>query len=171
TPHQRRSRYAASSDGSGPGGPGLHDPAVLRRASLGERRQAVRQPGGRTRDYLDGGPAAQCWNGSQCTPAAGCDLSGCRGNSEKRRMAYGAARQGLRARSTQDFKAQRSLEESIVKVSRFVLGALLSLCPSLILAQAFPNQTIRLIVPFPAGGPNDLIARVVAQRMSEILKQ
>ena len=38
-------------------------------------------------------------------------------------------------------------------------------------AQDFPNKQIRLIVPFPAGGPNDIIARVVGQRMSEILKQ
>jgi tripartite-type tricarboxylate transporter receptor subunit TctC len=38
-------------------------------------------------------------------------------------------------------------------------------------AQDFPNRTIRLIVPFPAGGPNDIIARVVSKRMSEILKQ
>lgn len=35
----------------------------------------------------------------------------------------------------------------------------------------FPNKQIRLIVPFPPGGPNDIIARVVGQRMSEIIKQ
>jgi tripartite-type tricarboxylate transporter receptor subunit TctC len=49
--------------------------------------------------------------------------------------------------------------------------ALVLLCPALAAAQDFPNKTIRLIVPFPPGGPNDIIARVVAQRMSEILKQ
>src|ERR1041384_6489381 len=38
-------------------------------------------------------------------------------------------------------------------------------------AQGFPNRPIRLIVPFPPGGPNDLIARVVGQKMSELLKQ
>jgi tripartite-type tricarboxylate transporter receptor subunit TctC len=38
-------------------------------------------------------------------------------------------------------------------------------------AQEFPSKPIRLIVPFPPGGPNDLIARVVGQRMSELLKQ
>src|SRR5258708_37575542 len=38
-------------------------------------------------------------------------------------------------------------------------------------AQDFPNKSIRLIVPFPAGGPNDIIARVVGQRMSELFKQ
>ena len=45
------------------------------------------------------------------------------------------------------------------------------LWPALAAAQDFPNRTIRLIVPFPAGGPNDIIARVVGQRMSEIIKQ
>ena len=31
-------------------------------------------------------------------------------------------------------------------------------------AQDFPNRSIRLIVPFPAGGPNDIIARLVGKR-------
>jgi tripartite-type tricarboxylate transporter receptor subunit TctC len=57
-----------------------------------------------------------------------------------------------------------------------VLGALaaglsLLLLPALASAQDFPNKPIKLIVPFPAGGPNDIIARVVGQRMSEITKQ
>ena len=43
--------------------------------------------------------------------------------------------------------------------------------PPLASAQDFPAKPIRLIVPFPAGGPNDIIARVVGQRMSEIVKQ
>jgi tripartite-type tricarboxylate transporter receptor subunit TctC len=34
-------------------------------------------------------------------------------------------------------------------------------------AGAFPNRPIRIIVPFPAGGPTDILSRVVAQRMSE----
>ena len=54
-----------------------------------------------------------------------------------------------------------------------VLAAALSvlLWPALAAAQDFPNKPIRLIVPFPAGGPNDIIARVVGQRMSELTKQ
>ncbi len=43
--------------------------------------------------------------------------------------------------------------------------------PGLAQAEDFPNKPIRLVVPFPPGGPNDIIARTVAQRMSEILKQ
>jgi tripartite-type tricarboxylate transporter receptor subunit TctC len=38
-------------------------------------------------------------------------------------------------------------------------------------AEEFPARQIRLIVPFPPGGPNDIIARVIGQRMSEIAKQ
>ena len=38
-------------------------------------------------------------------------------------------------------------------------------------AQAFPSRTIRIIVPFPAGGPTDINARIIAQKMSEDWKQ
>ena len=50
-------------------------------------------------------------------------------------------------------------------------GLSLQLSPALAAAQDFPSKPIRLIVPFPAGGPNDIIARVIGQRMSELLKQ
>src|SRR6202035_837538 len=50
-------------------------------------------------------------------------------------------------------------------------ASLLLLWPALGQAEDFPSRTIRLIVPFPAGGPNDIIARVIGQRMSELMKQ
>jgi tripartite-type tricarboxylate transporter receptor subunit TctC len=34
-------------------------------------------------------------------------------------------------------------------------------------AKAYPDRTVRIIVPFPAGGPTDILTRVIAQRMSE----
>jgi tripartite-type tricarboxylate transporter receptor subunit TctC len=46
-----------------------------------------------------------------------------------------------------------------------------ALLPALAAAQGFPNKPIKLIVPFPPGGPNDIIARAVGQKMSDILKQ
>jgi len=52
-----------------------------------------------------------------------------------------------------------------------VTGLAVLLWPALAAAQDFPNKPIRLIVPFPAGGPNDIIARVVGQRMSELIRQ
>ena len=40
------------------------------------------------------------------------------------------------------------------------------------LAQAsFPSKSITMIVPFPPGGPTDLVARVIAQKMSESIGQ
>jgi len=50
-------------------------------------------------------------------------------------------------------------------------GLLLLLSPAAGSAEDFPIKPIRLIVPFPPGGPNDIIARVVGQRMSELFKQ
>jgi tripartite-type tricarboxylate transporter receptor subunit TctC len=53
----------------------------------------------------------------------------------------------------------------------FVAAALL-LVPGLVSAQpAFPTRTIRVVVPFPAGGTTDLLARLFAQQMSEGLGQ
>src|SRR5262249_58936904 len=35
------------------------------------------------------------------------------------------------------------------------------------LAQSYPDRPVKLIVPFPAGGPADLIARIIGQKLSE----
>ena len=38
-------------------------------------------------------------------------------------------------------------------------------------AQSYPTRPITMIVPFPAGGPTDLIARVIGERMRSSLGQ
>src|SRR6476661_1666446 len=58
-----------------------------------------------------------------------------------------------------------------MKALRVLLTGLSVLLPAVAAAQDFPAKPVKLIVPFPAGGPNDIIARLVGQRMSEIVKQ
>jgi tripartite-type tricarboxylate transporter receptor subunit TctC len=33
--------------------------------------------------------------------------------------------------------------------------------------EAFPSRSIKIVVPFPAGGPSDVLARLIGQKMSE----
>ncbi len=52
------------------------------------------------------------------------------------------------------------------------LGASLVLpfaAPALAQSQAFPNKPIRILVPFAAGGPTDLMARAVGKNLSTSL--
>src|SRR3974390_1987543 len=33
--------------------------------------------------------------------------------------------------------------------------------------EAFPSRSIKIVVPFPAGGPSDVLARMIGAKMSE----
>lgn len=50
-------------------------------------------------------------------------------------------------------------------------AALLLLLPSFAAAQSYPSGTVKIVVPYAAGGGTDTIARLVGQKLSEIWKQ
>ena len=55
---------------------------------------------------------------------------------------------------------------------RTLLGLAAAAClPLAAWAQAYPSKPITLLVPFPPGGPTDLVARVLAKKMSEQMGQ
>jgi tripartite-type tricarboxylate transporter receptor subunit TctC len=64
------------------------------------------------------------------------------------------------------------------------MGALISRCAALLVAaaalaiaaqpaaaQGFPNRPITIVVPFPAGGPVDVVGRLLSERMHDALGQ
>src|SRR5438552_4812338 len=53
--------------------------------------------------------------------------------------------------------------------SIFVIGLLTF--STVLHAQDYPNRSITVIVPFPAGGPSDVVARIVTDQMSKTLGQ
>ena len=54
---------------------------------------------------------------------------------------------------------------AVVAVSLILTGAHLAN------AQSYPDRLIKIVVPFPAGGPSDVAARLVTQPLSSRLGQ
>src|SRR5512145_253715 len=52
-------------------------------------------------------------------------------------------------------------------MKRSILAALAALLPAVVAAQAYPSGPVRIINPFTAGGPVDLLARAVGQKLNE----
>jgi tripartite-type tricarboxylate transporter receptor subunit TctC len=60
-----------------------------------------------------------------------------------------------------------------VKATRLLAASFACMCcaPGAVWSQTFPAKLVRVIVPFPPGGANDIVARVVLAKVSEQLGQ
>src|SRR5687768_14889992 len=64
-----------------------------------------------------------------------------------------------------------SHEEVVMTLWRIALAAAALLVPAAAFAQAYPNKPVRVIIVFPPGGSNDIVGRIVFQKMSEQVGQ
>jgi tripartite-type tricarboxylate transporter receptor subunit TctC len=59
----------------------------------------------------------------------------------------------------------------MVMLTRLIVAAALAVTATAAAAQSYPSQPIRMIVPFTAGSPNDVVARLLAQQLTARLGQ
>ncbi len=58
-----------------------------------------------------------------------------------------------------------------LRIAAMFVGVIAALGAAPAQAQDYPSRSIAVVVPFPAGGPSDVVARIVAEHMSRTLGQ
>src|SRR2546423_14132479 len=116
------------------------------------------------------GPSSRHWSRGRGSPARSCGASAPECSQSLRHDRPAAALMGadaatiiLRQSWGGSFMSNRALFAAV--------AAFLASLPGQAAAQQYPSKSVRMIVPFGAGGPADVFGRVIAQHLSEQLKQ
>src|SRR5205807_10299142 len=57
------------------------------------------------------------------------------------------------------------------RIAAFLLATAFMAAPLPAAAETYPSRTVKLVVPYAAGGTGDIVARVIAERLSTALGQ
>ena len=80
----------------------------------------------------------------------------------------GQSGQSLRCQSRLN---RHRANNTIMRIINLASLAALLFCSGIAVAADYPTKPIRLVVPFPAGGPVDITARTLSPRLGEVLGQ
>lgn len=86
-------------------------------------------------------------------------------SEEKRGGRYGFDRHGTR------FGRDRATGRIMTACAAAVAGLLIGVMVAPLYAQTYPSKPLRFILPFPAGGPTDILGRIMCQKFAEALGQ
>ena len=76
-----------------------------------------------------------------------------------------------RARCASQARSELEAPRTLTRRAALALAAAVALTPPFASAQAYPSKPITLIVPFAAGGPTDVVARMIGAAMTQTLNQ
>ena len=85
----------------------------------------------------------------------------------------GHHRERKRVQESREAGSIRTADRSLMKAGAVMITMLLltAAMTAPLLAQTYPNKPIRFIIPFPAGGASDILARIIGQKLSDRLGQ
>jgi tripartite-type tricarboxylate transporter receptor subunit TctC len=61
------------------------------------------------------------------------------------------------------------MKYKVKSLSAMVVACTIALCSGIAASQTYPSKPVRLIIPFPPGGSNDIVGRFIATKLSERL--
>src|SRR6516162_6302248 len=80
---------------------------------------------------------------------------------------------GIERQAKRRDRRQRAAARCSSRLTWLICVAVLAFfaAPLSVNAQSYPSRPITVVVPFPAGGPSDVVARIVTEQMGKILGQ